>query len=121
MTIPEQMKIVVSELINSNGKGYRISSGEIKTLLHKRFGTNTGSIIPSDYCYNRVNKGIVFTKYPRLFAYVDRGIYECLGENYPYDGAVCAQPYGTKNEIVVGAWNDGKFSPNSNWEHCFMK
>ena len=55
----------------------------------------------------------------RLFAYVGRGVYECLGENYPYEGPVYAQPKGSKTEIIVGAWKKGIFTSNVNWEcHC---
>lgn len=121
MTIPEQMQIITAELISKNGVGYRISSQELKELLGARFGTNYSSIIPSDYCYNRVNKGIVFMKHPRLLAYSGHGIYECLGENYPYDKSVYAQPKGTKDEVIVGVWQNGVFIPNANWEQYCLK
>ena len=66
MTIPEQMQTITAELISRNGIGYKISSQELKALLKARFGTNLSSIIPPDYCYNRVNKGMVFFRYPPL-------------------------------------------------------
>ena len=121
MTIPEQIQTITAELISRNGIGYEISSQELKALINARFGTNLSSIIPPDYCYNRVNKGIVFFRYPRLFTYVGRGMYECLGENYPYDGSVYAQPKGSKAAIIVGNWKNGVFSQNDNWESCCLK
>ena len=121
MTIPEQMQTITAELISRNGIGYKVSAGEIKAMVKARFGTNLDSIIPPDYCYNRVNKGIVFMRYPRLFAHIGRGVYECIGENYPYNGVVYAQPRGLKNEIIVGAWENGVFIPNVNWESYCMK
>ena len=121
MTIPEQIQTITAELISRNGIGYEISSQELKILINRRFGTNLSSIIPPDYCYNRVNKGIVFFRYPRLFAYVGRGVYKCLGENYPYDGPVYAQSKGTKTEIIVGAWKNGIFTPNVNWGSYCLK
>ena len=121
MTIPEQMQTAVEELVSKYGIKYRISSLELKELIHIRFGTNYSSIIPPDYCYNRVNKGIVFSRYPRLLAYVERGVYECLGKNYPYDGKVYTQPKGTQEELAVGAWKNGVFIPNTDWESCCLK
>lgn len=121
MTIIEQMQTITAELISHNGIGHKISSQELKALINARFDTNLGSIIPSDYCYNRVNKGIVFLKYPRLFVYAGRGVYECLGENYPYDGSVYARPKGSKSEMIVGTWKNGVFTPNVNWESYCLK
>lgn len=120
MNIDEQMQAITEELISENGYRYRISRQGLCELVHARFGTNLDSIIPSDYCYNRVNKGVDFIKRPRLFAHVDHGVYECLGENYLYDGFVYAEPKSLKNKIVVGAWENGIFTSNENWErYCF--
>ena len=32
-----------------------LSTSQIKDLLHKNFSTNVSSVLPSDYCYNRIN------------------------------------------------------------------
>ena len=119
MNICEQMQAVVAELVSKNDAGYEISAQELKHILNKRYGTNESSIIPPDYCYNRVNKGITFTKLPRLLVRVDRGMYQCLGEDYPFDGPVYAQPKGTKEEIIVGFWENGTFKPNANWNQHY--
>lgn len=110
MTISEQMEKITEELISQNGIGYRISSQELKDRICARFGTNRSSIIPSDYCYNRVNKGIEFPrKPPRLFEFLGDGMYECFGKNYLYDKPVYAHPKGSKSEFVVGIWENGRF------------
>ena len=121
MTIDEQMRTVVNEIISEYGVHYKIGLRELYELLGARFQTNSGSIIPSDYCYNRVNKGIEFHKKPRLFRFLGDGMYECLGENYPFDGPVYTQPKGTKAEIIVGCWENGVFTPNANWDLYCLK
>ena len=121
MNIHEQMQIITAELISEYGIGYRVSTCELKTLVSARFGTNEGSVIPTDYCYNRVNKGIRFLERTPLFAYVGRGVYECLGENYRFNGPVYTHAKGEKSEIIVGDWKDGFFTSNSNWELHFLK
>ena len=121
MTIDEKMKDITVELISKNGTGYRISRKEIKALLFLKYGTNDDSIIPSDYCYNRTNKDVKFMEKPRLLAYVGRGKYECLGENYRFNGPVYTRSKGEKSDIIVGMWEDGVFTPNTNWELHSLK
>lgn len=41
--------------------------------------TNRSSVIPSDYCYNRTNKG---SNTISLFLWIQRGIYQYVGRNY---------------------------------------
>ena len=117
MTIDEQMRTVVTEIVSEYGVRYKISLKELYELLGARFQTNSGSIIPSDYCYNRVNKGIEFHKKPRLFNFLGDGMYECLGENYLYTGDVENASDGT----VVGSWENGVFQKNDTWELLHLK
>ena len=117
MTIDEQMRTVVAEIVSEYGIRYKISLKELYELLGARFETNSGSIIPSDYCYNRVNKGIEFHKKPRLFNFLGDGMYECLGENYLYTGDVENASDGT----VVGSWKNGTFQKNANWDLLRLK
>ncbi|MBO7236746.1 MAG: hypothetical protein J6V45_01530, partial [Kiritimatiellae bacterium] len=42
--------------------GTILSSAEIKQMVYNRFGRNKSSILPSDYCYNRLNFGIDYSK-----------------------------------------------------------
>ena len=117
MTIDEQMRTVVNEIISEYGPRHRVSLKELYELLGARFQTNSGSIIPSDYCYNRVNKGIEFHKKPRLFKFLGDGMYECLGENHLYTGDV----KNASDETVVGSWENGVLQKNANWELLHLK
>lgn len=119
MTIDEQMKTIVDEIISEYGIHHKISLKELYELLGARFQTKSGSIIPSDYCYDRVNKGIDFHKKPRLFAFLGDGMYECLGENYPFNKPAYTHGRDDKCDIEVGRWNNGVFEKNTNWDiHC---
>ncbi len=100
MTIYNQLK---SELIID--KTYSLS--EIQLILNYKFNTNIRSIIPSDYCYNRLNKGIKFDKH--LFIYLERNLYKYVGENYKYSGKVYHKPHKSNNEIEVGEWTNGNY------------
>ena len=121
MTINEQMRTVVNEIIAEYGLHYKIGLKELYELLSARFGTNSGSIIPSDYCYNRTNKGIEFSKKPRLFSFLGDGMYECLGENYPFNGSVYTCEKGATEDVEVGYWQNGIFYENSNWNLYCLK
>ncbi|TQS75237.1 hypothetical protein DX933_07475 [Ornithinibacillus gellani] len=101
MTIYEQLMDILQ------GKEGRILSiKEIKSKLRSKFNTNPGSIILSDYCYNRYNNGILFNKH--LFVYVNRSTYKYVGENYPYTGLIYHKPKGTVAESIVGEWDKGE-------------
>jgi len=65
-------------------------------------GTNRGSVIPSNYCYNSVNKDLMSFKL-HLFESLGKGMYKCLGLNYPYSG-----PIYWKGQ-QVGNWIQGKY------------
>ncbi|MBO5869726.1 MAG: hypothetical protein J6Q89_03145 [Clostridia bacterium] len=117
MTIDEQMRTVVTEIVSEYGVHYRISLKELYELLGARFQTNSGSIIPSDYCYDRVNKGIEFDKKPRLFKFLGDGMYECLGENYLFTGEI----KNASDETVVGYWDNGNLCKNSKWDLLGLK
>ena len=101
LTIDEQMRIVVKEIISEYGMHYKISLKDFYELLGSRFGTNRGSVIPSDYCYNRTNKGIEFLKKPRLLCSLGDGMYECLGEDYPFNEPVYTCEKGSTEEIDI--------------------
>lgn len=101
MNIYEQIKEVLKEGINE-----LVKPSILKKMLKDSYGTNPNSIILSDYCYNRYNKGIPFNKH--LFEYINRSSYRYIGEKYPYTGLILHQPKGYKKEIVIGEWIDGK-------------
>lgn len=121
MTVDEQMRTIVAEMVSEFGPHHEISLRELYEMLRARFQTNSGSIIPSDYCYNRVNKGIDFAKKPRLLEYLGDGMYKCLGENYLYSGNVYTREKGVKDDIPVGSWENGVFTKNDNWDRYCLK
>ena len=117
MKTDELMRIIVNELIAQHGIRYRISSREIQELLTVRFRIEGENTRPTDYCYDRVNKGIVFDKRPSLFRYPERGMLECLGEHYPFTGEI---KYA-RDETVVGYWKDGHLHKNDNWNKLGLR
>ena len=44
---------------------------EIIKFVTSKHGCNPDSVMPSDYCYNRLNKGINYEKHLHLFEYTD--------------------------------------------------
>lgn len=121
MPITEQMRTIVNEIVSEYGANYKISLKEFYELLGARFNTNQSSIIPSDYCYDRVNKGIKFTKNTRLLLFLGDGMYGCLGENYPYTGTVYTREKGSIEDIPVGEWKDGEFTKYDNWNDFLLR
>lgn len=79
---------------------------EIQQLMKDRHNRNPDSIIPSDYCYNRWNKGIAFTQH--IFEYMTRSTYKYIGENASYTGLIYRKEKGGKTEEVVGEWMNGR-------------
>ncbi|MDF2487311.1 MAG: hypothetical protein K0R46_3479, partial [Herbinix sp.] len=53
-----------------------------------RYGSKKESIIPSDYCYNRVNLDKSTLNNPLLFEMLEGGEYLFLGLDYPYNSAI---------------------------------
>lgn len=100
MTIDEKMIMAVNEIVTEFGK-HEMTRAELCALLTEKYQVTEGSVIPSDYCYNLVNDGIDPDKKPMLFIHMDKGVYLCVGEHYPYDGPV------THNGKVVGKCRDG--------------
>lgn len=101
MTIYEQIKETLKEHL-----GGILSYKEIKEKLISKFNTNPSSIIFSDYCYNRYNKGINFNQH--LFIYIDRSTYKYVGENYPYTGFVFHKPRDSEHASIIGEWDNGQ-------------
>lgn len=106
MTIDEQIKEIANELSTNFGTDYIITLQELYSILLARYGTKRGSIIPSDYCYNRVNNGITLKK-PAVFEFLGNGAYRCLGSNYPYNGNIYHKPKG-QGEFIVGKCVNGE-------------
>ena len=100
MTIDQKMVAAVQEIIDKYGVGYVASTAELHACIQENYEIASGSIIPSDYCYNRINDGIALSK-PTLFEYLERGLYRCLGENYPYNGDIYHK------DQVIGSCKNG--------------
>lgn len=79
---------------------------EIKSELARRYGTNPASVIPSDYCYNRRNHGLI-SQTP-IFVRVGRGEYRFIGRDQPYTGLIYGRPRGASADQVIGEWVDGE-------------
>lgn len=101
MTIYEQIKVFLRDRT-----GETVTAKEIKNALKAKYGTNTSSIIPSDYCYNRINDGIRFDKH--IFEYIDHNNYKYLGERFPFTGLIFHKPTGQTSEFIYGEWNNGR-------------
>ena len=87
--------------------GTEFTCAEIKSRIHLRFDRNEDSIIPSDYCYNRLNHGINYEEQLHLFEYLGRNRYKYLGINYPYTGKVFHKPKSGL-EVCVGELLNGQ-------------
>lgn len=97
----------LEEFLNSYPIGHEFKTSEIKNGLNEKFRTNTTSIIPSDYCYNRINDGIKYEKLPHFFIYIKRSHYRYVGVNYDYEGIVMHHPKG-KIEVPYGELKGGR-------------
>lgn len=63
-----------------------MSPSEIKSRVEQRNGRTRGSVIHSDYCYKKTNKGSRPLE-ERIFFYIEMGKYRFIGLNYAYDGS----------------------------------
>ena len=61
LTIDQKMVIAVQEMIDTYGHGYVATRAELKDFILDKYNIADGSMIPSDYCYNRVNDGIALS------------------------------------------------------------
>ena len=103
MNNDEKMIAAIQEIVAVFGPGNKeFSTQELKKLISEKYSIKEGSVIPSDYCYNRVNDGIHPAQKPMLLEYLARGHYCCWGLNYPLD-----RPVYHKDKIV-GKCENGK-------------
>lgn len=102
MTIVEQFREAFKDL----PIGTRLTRKEIIDTLVKNYGTNPTSIIPSDHCYNMINRGIRSTSEKNnFFLNVGEGLYEYVGEGW----------IGTAIEDVIKQYKNN-FTQQDNWE-----
>lgn len=84
---------------------------QIINILNSVYHNET-SVIPSDYCYNRINLDIAenFEKRMHVFVYVKKNNYRFVGENYSYTGDIKhkSKRKGYKySDNIVGRWENG--------------
>lgn len=90
----KQMSVIdeIEEFIKDFPVGYEFSTTWFKKELNKKYNRSEGSYIPSDYCYNRKNKGINYDKQPHYFLYMERNKYKYVGKDYVYNGEIEYNP-----------------------------
>lgn len=104
MTIIDEVQDTFSDFQN----GEMLSRSEIINLVHAKYGVNKGSIIPSDYCYNLVNKDKLSNRTLldfNLFKWIDSKTYVYIGKDQKYTGPIFHK-IDLKYE-QVGYWTDG--------------
>ena len=104
----EPAKIVeeVGERLQSKYGKEPIPTSVIQREIERLGSYARGSVLPSDYCYNLLNRSPYSFKYP-VFIRTERGRYKYVGPNYPYTGPILWKPQNGK-EKQVGRWNAGK-------------
>lgn len=85
------------------------TTAQIKQLAEDNYGLNKSSVIPSDYCYNRINEGIGFDK--NILIYLGFGEFLYVGKSYKYKGLVFQKTKGEREDKIVGKWHDGVYHP----------
>ncbi len=63
------------------------------------------SVVPSDYCYNVINRASSSFRH-RVLVRVRRGRYKYVGPNHVYTGPIMWRPK-QENERQVGSWSNG--------------
>lgn len=82
-----------------------IPSHILQREIERLGGYRRDSVLPSDYCYNAINKA-AFSFQHRVLVRVGRGRYKYVGPNYAYTGLVMWKPKG-QEERQVGVWENG--------------
>ena len=68
-----------------------IPSDVLKREIERIGGDGRDSVLPSDYCYNVINRAS-FSFPHRVLVRVSRGRYKYIGPNYVYTGPVTWKP-----------------------------
>jgi hypothetical protein len=111
MTIREKVIKAINEYVKKNGYDTWMSRKEVQAYVNSCYKEkiSSGSLLPTDYCYNRYNSGLVDFAEDRLFEYNDHK-FRLLGEHYAYIGDVWHYPSDkTIKPYVIGRWDNGKF------------
>ena len=109
MTIATILSKVVNDFVSINGTGTIMSVNQLYDMVAGVYFIKRISFLPSDYCYNRTNEGLVFDSHVHLFEWIEAGKYRLLGQGYPYSGTVYCRRRGDSVDTVYGHWNNGIF------------
>ncbi len=102
--MPQVVNEAAAQLQAQHG-GAGISGEALKRKIEEIGDYRKDSVIPSDYCYNVINKAPYSFKHPVLVR-VERGRYKYVGPGYRYIGSVMWKPKQGR-EIEVGTWSGG--------------
>lgn len=109
MTNIERVRIAMSKF----KVGSSFERAEIIEIVQSEFpndAISSTSIIPSDYCYNLMNKDKLSNKQLcdfNIFEHEDRNSYVYLGESYLYNKEIYHRPKSGK-KYVIGRWINGE-------------
>ena len=106
MTIKDTIVETVNNYVSSHGYTTIMTRYELYNLISPDHALNYDSILPQDFCYNRINDGIAFKDHFYLFEYLGRNSYRLLGDRYPYSGEIIHKSKGCP-EVIVGKWEQG--------------
>ncbi|CAM3473391.1 DUF7225 domain-containing protein [Parendozoicomonas haliclonae] len=105
---------IVEKVLRESGK-LKFTRSEIIELVHRKENINKDSIIPSDYCYNRTNKGIDRGESPDRKFLEHTGLtgeYEYKGFDFPYTGFI----YDKSKNTLTGCYYEGSYISQSQLE-----
>lgn len=107
MTVLTKIKQYVSDKMKGSKHLIKMTRGEIVAdVIAKKYHNAEGSIIPSDYCYNRFNFDLFRKNNIKVFVWdKDEDVYEFVGENVE-----CSQ-YLKKDKTIYGKFDKVMCSP----------
>lgn len=108
-TVLEQMQKYVHDTIKEHKTIIKMSRSDIiADVITKKYHNAAGSIIPSDYCYNRFNLGLFRKNNVKLFLWdKDEDLYEFVGENADCSDLIFGDSEHVNNDII-GECKHGK-------------
>lgn len=75
-----------------------IPSRELVARALRLAGCSSSSVLPSDYAYNRINRGV--SRIHPMFIQEGRGLYRYVGRARPYTGPIYWRPVGEAERQV---------------------
>ena len=100
---------LVKDAFENISAGEEFTCSEIKSIVTALYGNM--EVIPSDYCYNRTNKGIDIEKNLKeqhcFFEYVGHNRYKYIGAGKLYSGNLFHKAKG-RTESIVGKINNNE-------------